>query len=154
MRIVRPGIERDNIGYHRDTNYGQSPFEVTMFMPLVDLPVEAGMCVIPKTHVIAEGDIKTESLADSEWSKGSPKHDLGFPYAPRKLVWNLGESLRSVPLKRGQAMLFSPSLVHGQAKNESLVTRFSIDIRFLSAHAPIDIIRDIEGRGYKPVVIS
>ena len=37
LRIARPGIREDNLGFHRDTFYGQSPYEVAIHVPLVDL---------------------------------------------------------------------------------------------------------------------
>jgi len=36
LRIARPGAELDNIGMHRDTDYGNSAFEVSLSLPLVD----------------------------------------------------------------------------------------------------------------------
>ncbi len=154
LRIARPGRCEDNIGFHRDTTYGQSPYEVTMIIPLVDLPKEAAIQVAPRTHIIGEKDIQLSSLPEPLWKKGSSKHALGFPYAPQKLDAKAEKDLQTVPLNIGQAMLFSPSLVHGQMCNQSSITRFSIDVRFLNANAPIDINRDINNRGYKSVHVS
>ena len=37
LRIARPNKIEDNIGFHRDTLYGQSQFEVSVHVPLVNL---------------------------------------------------------------------------------------------------------------------
>ena len=36
LRIARPHKPQDNVGYHRDTYYGGSPFELSVLVPYVD----------------------------------------------------------------------------------------------------------------------
>jgi len=154
LRIARPGRAEDCIGYHRDTSYGQSPYEVTMFIPLVDLPQSAALHVAPKTHMLKNEEIHLTSLANPKWKRRSQKHSLGFPYSPKIINGVKDINFYPVPLRLGQAMLFSPSLVHGQTCNNSSITRFSIDLRFLNAHAPIRINKAANNRGYKAVYES
>src|SRR5262249_35005727 len=87
LRIVRPDRPEDNIGIHRDTVYGASPFEISVFVPFVDLDDGAALRVEPGSHLKSEAEIpfvRTES-ADPLLVKGSPKHQLGYPYAPQVL---------------------------------------------------------------------
>jgi len=38
LRMARPEKPQDNIGYHRDTFYGGSPYELSVLIPYVDVP--------------------------------------------------------------------------------------------------------------------
>src|SRR6185295_17574215 len=46
LRMTRPFKKQDNIGYHRDTFYGGSPFEVSVLVPYVDVPAESSLSVM------------------------------------------------------------------------------------------------------------
>ena len=46
LRITRPQKAQDNIGYHRDTFYGGSPYELSVLVPFVDLPPECSLSVL------------------------------------------------------------------------------------------------------------
>src|SRR5438132_8166557 len=87
LRIVRPAKAQDNIGYHRDTVYGGSPYELSVFVPFVELAAGAALSVEPGSHLKAERDIPFVRMAisDKVVMKGSLKHTLGFPYAPQVL---------------------------------------------------------------------
>ena len=37
LRIARPFKEQDNIGLHKDTIYGQNPYEMSIHVPLMNL---------------------------------------------------------------------------------------------------------------------
>ncbi len=52
LRIARPGIQSDNIGYHKDTWYGGHPAEVTAWIPLVDVDEKAAI----KVRVVETAD--------------------------------------------------------------------------------------------------
>jgi ectoine hydroxylase-related dioxygenase (phytanoyl-CoA dioxygenase family) len=133
LRIARPGVERDNAGYHRDTDYGATPDEYSVWVPFVDLPAEGSLEVadgshrryIPEPVALAEGATGV--------TRGSRRHALGFPYAPRVLPPEALEGLHGVPIRVGQALIFSLALVHGTVCNRSTVTRWSADIRVAPA---------------------
>ena len=147
LRIARPGRETDNLGYHRDTFYGQSPFEVTLHIPFTDLDADSCMQFVAESHVAPESAYKVVSMGQASWPKGSKKHEMGFPYQPKKIIGYLGK-LRPIQLKFGEAILFTPALIHGQEVNRGPHTRFSVDLRLVNTFAPIKIRDDLSSRGY------
>lgn len=154
LRIARPGERKDNIGFHRDTYYGCSPFEISMHIPLVELPKQAAIGVISGSHIAAEGDFKWRQHRDPEVTKGSKKHKIGFLYAPKVMAGSVVEKMEFYPINLGQAMFFPLSLVHGQEVNRSKITRFSIDIRFVNSYAPILWQRNVTENYYIPLSSS
>ena len=148
LRIARPGKPEDNIGLHRDTFYGQTPYEVYVHIPFTDVDDGSALQVVSGSHVRAETDYTVIPLGKAAWDKGSPKHEMGFPYAPKKIADDLSTQLRPVALRVGQAMIFSPALVHGQEINVGSTTRISIDLRIVNSLAPINIKEGGNSRGY------
>jgi glycosyltransferase involved in cell wall biosynthesis len=151
LRIVRPGHGGDNIGYHRDTFYGQSPYEVTVFCALTDLDARGALRFVPGSHVLPDSNFGIVPAGKAPWGKGSQKHLLGFPYAPKKITADIDADLRPVPTHVGQAIVFSPSLIHGQVMNDMESTRVSVDLRLIESFAPIKFRLDLSQRGYVPL---
>ena len=151
LRIARPKIRTDNIGYHRDTYYGQSPYEVTFHIPLTDVTKSGSLKFVTQSHVKSEEYYKPQKET-SLHKKGSKEHMMGFPYAPIKMEKKKFENdLKAVPLKVGQGILFSPSTIHGQEINNMLNTRFSFDLRLINSNAPVKFKKDLTPRGYKEI---
>lgn len=141
LRMTRPFKKQDNIGYHRDTFYGGSPYEVSVLVPFVDLEAESSLRVMSESHFLPESLFPTNQVQneDREVTKGSDKHKLGFLYAPKLMDPSIEEKMQAIPLKVGQALLFSLSTVHGSVENRGRVTRWSSDMRVLNALAPVDL---------------
>jgi len=139
VRISRPGIAEDNIGFHRDTWYGDTPYELSCWIPLTDTDVGNCLRICPGSHLWSEAEHPVEQFNRIDVSKGSAKHDLGFLYAPKRLVERV--DMAPLPLKVGQMVVFSLALLHGQEVNSSTATRFSIDIRLANKYAPIKLQR-------------
>ena len=147
LRIARPEKKSDNIGYHRDTLYGQSPFEVAVHSPLVSLNEKSCLKFSPCSHVDPESKYDIEEASNVNVSKGSKKHEMGHPYAPKNP--KIEEKVMvPLPLNLGQAVIFPPSTLHGQVVNLGQNTRFSFDFRIVSPYAPINIRKDFSSRGY------
>jgi hypothetical protein len=151
LRAVRPGTDQDAVFLHRDTYYGSSPYEIAVFIPFVDLPSDSALRVVSGSHVEADASYPWTSASGGGVTPGSPKHQLGFPYAPKKLEAAIVERAEPVPLAFGQAMLFSLSLVHGGGTNAGDVTRFSTDIRVVNAFAPIEWSHSVHLDYYLPL---
>lgn len=147
LRIARPNKESDNIGFHRDTAYGQSPFEVAVHVPLIELDINSCLKFLPNSHTEPELKYKTKKVENNNVVKGSKKHEMGHPYAPKNLIIE-EEKMSPQPLKLGQAVIFPPSTMHGQEINLGKKTRFSYDFRIVSPFAPINIRKDFSSRGY------
>jgi len=129
LRIARPGNINDNIGFHKDTFYGQKLSEISLHIPLVNLNNHNCLKIIKNSHKKNNYKIKKNK---SKHSKGSLKHELGFPYEPQNL--NINESrFYPIKMKFGEGLFFTPALIHGQKINRSKVTRFSFDIRIANS---------------------
>jgi hypothetical protein len=137
LRIARPLKQQDNVGYHRDTYYGSSAFEVSVHVPFVDLDAAGTLGMISGSHVEPESAFAFQQHTSDTVSKGSVKHRLGFLYAPKVMEATIASRMEPVPVRAGEALVFSLSVVHGQEVNRSSVTRFSSDIRVVNSLAPI-----------------
>jgi ectoine hydroxylase-related dioxygenase (phytanoyl-CoA dioxygenase family) len=154
LRIARPGIAGDNVGYHRDTHYGRSPYEVSVLIPFVDLPSSMAIRIMPGSHVLPESDFPTTQHVSEDVEKGSFKHKLGFLYAPKVMAADVEARLEPVPLSYGQVLLFSLSTVHGQQVNEGPFTRFSADSRVVNDLAPVPRQASVSGEYYEVLTRS
>jgi hypothetical protein len=154
LRLARPEKMRDNIGFHRDTQYGQTPYELAVHIPFVDLDENAALRIISGSHRLAESAFPIVSSGDSEVVKGSIEHRIGKPYAPKRMVIPDGARTEPLSMRVGQAALFSPALFHGQEINSGNGTRVSTDMRFVSKTANVDIRIGKVHAGYVPVSCS
>jgi hypothetical protein len=149
LRIARPGKRQDNIGIHRDTHYGGSPFELSVSVPFTDVGIDGALGVVSGSHVLAESIMPVTQNPSADVTKGSVKHQLGFLYAPKELPDEVRRKVVPVPIPLGRALIFSLSLVHGQEINRSDVTRFQSDIRVVNSLAPIQWERNVHKDYYQ-----
>ena len=154
LRIARPNKAQDNLGYHRDTYYGASPFELSVHVPFVDLDAAGALGVISESHVAPESAFKWQQVQSETVTKGSMKHKLGFLYAPKIMESTIAAQVEPIPLATGQALIFSLSIVHGQEVNCAGITRFSSDIRVVNSLAPIQWERSVHKDFYTPLCSS
>jgi len=154
LRIARPGKPQDNIGIHRDTHYGGSPFELSVSVPFTDAGTAGALGVLPGSHLLAESALPVTQRQSEDVTRGSMKHQLGFLYAPKELPEDVRGALMPVHVRPGQALVFSLSLVHGQEVNRSEVTRFQSDIRVVNSLAPIQWERNVHKDYYRPLCSS
>ena len=153
LRIARPNKETDNIGYHKDTHYGQSNFELAVHVPFCDLDKKSCLRFLPKSHLKNEKDFISAKDITSTVEKGSRKHSMGYPYAP-KIPEKGIDKLKPIPIKVGEFMVFPPATMHGQSINNGSSTRFSCDFRIVNTFAPIEIKKGLESRGYVELSVS
>lgn len=139
LRITRPGKPQDNIGYHRDTHYGGSPYEVSVLVPFVNLSRRNALCVLSGSHIRTESDFPFVQTRSADVIKGSVKHKLGFPYAPKVMDPEPLKRIRPIPLRIGQVLVFSLSTVHGSVENIGRQCRWSSDMRLVNAFAPMNL---------------
>jgi hypothetical protein len=130
IRIARPNKPEDNIGYHKDTLYGQDTLIPTLHFPLITLPKNGCLNFISGSFNIIESKIKfnNEILFESS-VKNSIKHKIGIPYKPKVIKI---KNINKFSIKFGEYVFFVPSIIHGQEVNFSNLTRFSIDVRFVN----------------------
>jgi len=54
LRIARPFKPEDNIGLHKDTIYGQNPYEMSIHVPLMKLGKKSCLKFAPNSYLINE----------------------------------------------------------------------------------------------------
>ena len=154
LRAVRPGKPRDAAPLHRDTYYGASAYEVSVLVPLTDMGAEGVLRVISGSHVSPDSAYPYDQQVSPDVTIRSPKHQLGFPYAPRLLDPALANRAEPVLLAVGQALVFGLSLVHGHGINAGSRTRFSTDIRVVNSLVPVPRNRGVHDDYYVPLCSS
>jgi hypothetical protein len=154
LRAVRPGHTKDAAPLHRDTYYGASPYEVSVLVPFTKVDAEGAMRVISGSHLAADREFPFEQRQSPDVAIRSPKHQLGFPYAPKVLEPALMDKAEPVPLEVGQALIFGLSLVHGGGINTGHRTRFSTDIRVANSLAPVQWSRGVNESYFVPLCTS
>ena len=103
---------------------------------------------------MSESSLPVTSTQSEDVERGSVKHKLGFLYAPKIMSDEIRSQVKPIPLKIGQALGFSLSLVHGQEINKSNSTRFQSDIRVVNSMAPIQWSRSVHSDYYKKLCSS
>jgi hypothetical protein len=154
LRIARPGHPADVTGLHRDLLYGASPYEVSMLVPFTDLDADSALHVVSGSHTEPISTFPATRIESADVQPGSPKHRLGFPYAPQVLDPEVERRAEPVPLRVGQALLMSLGLVHGQTVNNGTATRFSTDVRVVNSLAPVEFSRGVRDDYYESLCWS
>ena len=54
LRISRPNVKEDNVGFHRDIEYGASIHEFSLWVPLHNIPQGSGMSIYPDSILAGE----------------------------------------------------------------------------------------------------
>ena len=151
LRAVRPGHPADAAPMHRDTYYGASPHEVSIVVPFTDIEAADAIRVISGSHRSPDSDYPYTQHHSETVEIRSPRHRLGFPYAPKLLDPAVVERAEPVPLTVGQVLVFGLSLVHGGGVNSSERTRFSSDIRLVDSLAPVPWSRGVDEHYFVPL---
>lgn len=152
LRISRPEVPDDNIGLHRDTWYGDTPYEISVWIPFTDTDEGNALRVAPGSHVWSEAAHPVERF-DGGVEKGSVKHSLGFIHGQPKRLATAADTV-ALPVRVGQMIVFSLSLLHGQEVNRSTMTRMSMDVRLANSLAPVKFSRSRNDQYYERLCIS
>jgi sporadic carbohydrate cluster 2OG-Fe(II) oxygenase len=105
---------------HADVWDGDSPFEVVLWVPIVDCFRTKAMYLVPPAK-------------DRPFQGGMHKYqgrDVEDLYQAVK------DAAQFVPIKYGQVLLFSQTLMHGNRVNVEPETRWSMNCRFKSVLSP------------------
>lgn len=139
LRISRPQKESDLINWHRDTFYGNLPWEMNLWFPLFPLHSGAGLRILAGSHLKPSMNIREVKDTDpfrSTVIKGSLANQIGYLYSPKTddTIANMKLSqAKLISPQVGAAILFFGYMVH-KAENTSTHTRISIDLRIRNAH--------------------
>jgi Phytanoyl-CoA dioxygenase (PhyH) len=154
LRCVRPVLPSDAAPLHRDTYYGASPYEVSVVIPFTEMEASQALRVISGSHIAPDSDYPYTQTVSPDVEIRSPKHQLGYPYAPRLLDPALMEKTQPVPLKVGEVLMFPLQLVHGEGINTGERSRFSTDIRLANSLAPVEWSRGVRKDYFVPLCTS
>lgn len=128
FRLARPDKRQDNIGFHRDVEYGATAYEVSCLFTLTKLNALGAIQLVPGSHSLTK--INVTAVKNAEVEKGSIKHQLGVPYFLQTLDDDILRSkLIPIPMEMGEVLCFSLAVIHGQEVNRSSATRWTFDTR-------------------------
>ena len=118
LSIQLPNDNSSLLPIHSDVWTGCSPFEVVLWVPLVDVYNTKSMFIFPK------------DLNDKVYKKFSSyknSQDLFDKYK---------DKVKFLNLKFGQGIIFAHSVIHGNIINKTNETRWSLNCRFKSLMSP------------------
>ena len=120
LSIQMPNDDSSLLPVHADTWSGDSPFEVVVWLPLVDCFGTKAMFLLPpeKNRFLMENF--------SEYASGSSEN-----------IYNkIEKDLEWIEIKRGQVLIFNQTLPHGNRINIEAETRWSMNCRFKGVFTP------------------
>lgn len=118
LSIQLPSDDSSLLATHSDVWSGDSPFEVVVWVPLVDVYRTKSMYLLPPS-VNGEIQDRMASLRSAE-----ELYQIIKPH----LVW--------IDIPYGHVMVFNQTLMHGNRVNEESGTRWSMNCRFKSILSP------------------
>lgn len=118
LSIQLPGDNSSLLPIHCDTWSGDSPYEVVLWVPLVD-------CYGTKSMFFVDAD------ADAEIQ---PR--MGQYKDSEELYQAVKDKAQFFDVKYGECLIFTQNIMHGNRINETNETRWSLNCRFKSALTP------------------
>ena len=120
LSIQLPGDSSSLLAVHADTWSGDSPYEVVVWLPLVDCYATKSMYLLPPEHA-AEFDRSFKDRAGK---------------SSETLFEAIRDKVRWLEISCGQVMVFDQSLPHGNRVNDEADTRWSMNCRFKGVFTP------------------
>jgi sporadic carbohydrate cluster 2OG-Fe(II) oxygenase len=133
LSIQMPDDDSSLLATHSDVWSGDSPFEVVVWVPLVDVYKTKSMYLLPPS-INGEMQDRMASLRSAD--------ELYDKIAPH-LVW--------IDIPYGHVMVFNQTLMHGNRVNAEQTTRWSLNCRFKSILSPYADKRF--GEFFEPIVL-
>lgn len=120
LSIQLPGDSSSLLPVHADTWSGDSPFEVVVWLPLVDCYRTKAMYLLPpQKYAELSSDFSAQAGESSEALYQSIKDDVKW-----------------LDIRYGEVLLFDQALPHGNRVNEEAETRWSMNCRFKGVFTP------------------
>tara|TARA_B100000902_G_C27281155_1_gene901855 strand:+ start:530 stop:1312 length:783 start_codon:yes stop_codon:yes gene_type:complete len=118
------------IDFHRESFYCDKKYinhQLNVWIPIFDLEKKSNLKYIPKSHLIPDKKIKVKKIKNFPIKKFSKGHELGLPYAPKKIVAGVDLKKKTrFNLPKDHLLVFSSKLIHGGGENLSKKTRFTL----------------------------
>ena len=120
LSIQLPGDDSSLLPVHADTWSGDSPFEVVVWLPLVDCFNTKSMYLLkPKVAENISDSFKLHSEGDSEELFNTIKNDVDW-----------------IKINFGEVLVFNQTCPHGNRVNKENETRWSMNCRFKGLFTP------------------
>jgi sporadic carbohydrate cluster 2OG-Fe(II) oxygenase len=120
LSIQFPGDNSSLLPVHADTWSGDSPFELVVWLPLVDCYDTKAMYLLsPQKSIELKSRFREAAGGSSE-----------------KLFQTIKSEVKWLPVRYGEVMLFDQALPHGNVVNKELETRWSMNCRFKGVFTP------------------
>jgi sporadic carbohydrate cluster 2OG-Fe(II) oxygenase len=120
LSIQLPQDESSLLPVHADVWSGDSPYEVVVWLPLVDCYRTKAMYLLPPS---ADKQLREEF---GQWA-GRSSEEL-FRRIENEVTW--------IEIKAGEVLIFNQNLPHGNRVNQESETRWSMNCRFKSVFTP------------------
>ncbi len=120
LSIQFPGDASSLLPVHADTWSGDSPFEVVVWLPLVDCYRTKAMYLLPPDESWALGRQFTERSGGSS----------------EALYQAIKDDVRWLEVRYGEVLVFDQALPHGNRINEEPETRWTMNCRFKGVFTP------------------
>lgn len=120
LSIQLPGDDSSLLPIHADTWSGDSPYEVVVWLPLVNCYGTKAMYLLPP---------KSAAKLNSDFTAHTGK-------SSEELYQNLKNEVVWLNVSYGQVLLFDQSLPHGNRVNDETETRWSMNCRFKGVFTP------------------
>jgi|TARA_B110000444_G_scaffold258284_1_gene298798 sporadic carbohydrate cluster 2OG-Fe(II) oxygenase len=120
LSIQLPNDKSSLLALHSDVWSGDSPYEVVLWIPLVDCYEAKSMYILPPEY---------SKIFYKEFPKyNEMSTDEIFEAVKHNLLW--------IDIKYGEILIFDQSLPHGNIVNDTNETRWSMNCRFKSVFSP------------------
>jgi len=120
LSIQMPDDDSSLLTVHSDTWSGDSPYEVVVWLPLVDCYRTKTMYLLPPD---ADQRLKEDFI---QFSSGSS--EKLFRRIEKDVIW--------IEIKAGEVLIFNQNLPHGNRINRESETRWSMNCRFKGVFTP------------------
>jgi sporadic carbohydrate cluster 2OG-Fe(II) oxygenase len=118
--IQLPKDEQSLLPLHSDAWSEDSPFEIVLWIPLVDVYRTKSMFILPLEH-------------EARWRKEMPKYTEGGVAA---LFKDMEADLQWLDISYGKVLVFTHTLMHGNHVNRESTARWSTNVRFKGLFTP------------------
>ena len=140
LSIQMPADPTSRLGLHVDATAGQSPYEIVLWVPLTDAFATNSMFVYSR----AESREMLSQYPEYQ-NRGMDALQAAHPVGAEWLT-----------VRYGEALIFSPTLMHGNVVNRTAATRVSLNARFKGLFSPYTALEGSEkklGSFYKPFML-
>jgi sporadic carbohydrate cluster 2OG-Fe(II) oxygenase len=135
LSVQMPEDEKSLLPLHSDAWSEDSPFEVVLWIPFVDVCRTKSMFILPKER-------------EARWREMLPKYS---ERGVAELFSDMESDVRWLDIPYGKVLVFTHTMMHGNHINREKTTRWSINVRFKGLFTPYSDKR--LGEFFEPITI-